>query len=99
MDDYGDKCEDTQQDCQRYDPLGYRQTTWIRHALTAVTALIALGAAAASIPYWDVPTFPVTSLVIYVTGMVFVAMPLCLLYEALLKTHHEHVAHAKMLAG
>ena len=98
MDDYGDKREDTQQDCQRYDPRGYRETTWMRHALTAVIALIALGAAA-SIPYWDGPGFPVTSLVIYVAGMVFVAMPLCLLYEALLKSHHEHVAHAKLLGG
>ena len=99
MDDNGDKCDDTRQDCQHYDPRGYQQTTWMRHVLTAVIAIIALGAAAASIPYWDGPTFPVTSLVIYVAGMVFVAMPLCLLYEALLKSHHEHVAHAKLLAG
>lgn len=99
MDDDGDQCNDTRQDCLRYDPRGYRQTTWMRHLLTAVIALVALGAAVASIPYWDGSTFPVTSLVIYVAGMVFVAMPLCLLYEALLKSHHAHVAHAKLLAG
>ncbi|GAA4359144.1 hypothetical protein GCM10023165_54890 [Variovorax defluvii] len=99
MDDHADKCEDSQQDCRRYDPRGYRQTTWTRHVLTAVIAIIALGAAAASIPYWDGPTFPVTSLVIYVAGMVFVAMPLCLLYEALLKSHHAHVERAKLLTG
>jgi hypothetical protein len=99
MDDNGDKCEDPQQDCQRYDPRGYQQTTWMRHLLTAVIAVIALGAAAASIPHWGGAGFPVTSLVIYVAGMVFVAMPLCLLYEALLKSHHDHVAHAKLLGG
>ncbi len=99
MDDNGDKFEETPRDCQRYDPRGYQQTTWMRHVLTAVIAVIALGAAAASIPHWDGASFPVTSLVIYVAGMVFVAMPLCLLYEALLKTHHAHVAHAKLQPG
>ena len=35
-----------------------------------------------------------TSLIIYVAGMVFVAMPLCMYYEVLLKVHEERVASA-----
>jgi hypothetical protein len=67
-----------------------RWTTCMRYALEGVIAIIALGAALASIPYWGGADFPVTSLVIYVAGMVFVAMPLCLYYESLLQSQQEH---------
>lgn len=39
-------------------------------------------------------------LIVYVAGMVFVAMPLCLYYESLLQSHEERVERARhMLAG
>ncbi|UVH58416.1 hypothetical protein NWF24_03105 [Variovorax paradoxus] len=67
-----------------YAPPGLSRIAFMRGALRGVITLIAISAAVASIPYWDDMQFPVTSLVIYVAGMVFVAMPLCLYYESLL---------------
>jgi hypothetical protein len=61
----------------------------VRSALHAVIAVIALLAIGTSIPHWGGDEFPVMSLVIYVAGMVFIAMPLCLCYEALLKSQQE----------
>ena len=87
--DKGDTGADPQVAC-RSD----RWTTFMGWALKTVIALIALGAAVASIPYWERADFPVTSLVIYVAGMVFIAMPLCLYYEALLKAHRDETARA-----
>ena len=54
-------------------------------ALKVVIALIALAAVAASVPALARADFPLTSLLIYAIGMGFVAMPLCLYYELLLK--------------
>jgi hypothetical protein len=67
-----------------------RWTACMRYALEGVIGIIALGAALASIPYWGGADFPLTSLVIYVAGMVFIAMPLCLYYESLLQSQQEH---------
>ena len=69
-----------------------RWTACMRYALEGVIAIIALGAAFASIPYWGGADFPVTSLVIYVAGMVFIAMPLCLYYESLLQSQRQSLA-------
>lgn len=66
--------------------------TLVRSALHAVIAVIAIAALATSIPHWGSDNFPVLSLVIYVAGMVFIAMPLCLCYEALLKSQQERTA-------
>lgn len=66
-------------------PPGLSRIAFMRGALRGTIALIAGIAAVASIPYWGGEHFPVTSLVIYVAGMVFVAMPLCLYYESLLQ--------------
>ncbi len=67
--------------------------TLVRNALHAVMALIALLAVATSIPHWGGSNFPVLSLVIYVAGMVFIAMPLCLFYEALLQSQQRRGGH------
>jgi len=64
----------------------------VRSALHVVIAAVALLAFATSIPHWGGDNFPVLSLVIYVAGMVFIAMPLCLCYEALLKSQQERAA-------
>jgi membrane-bound acyltransferase YfiQ involved in biofilm formation len=95
MHDDGDKGECSMLDRQKYDPPGYSRTTFLRHALLCVMAVIAAGAVLASIPYWGGGDFPLMSLIIYVAGMVFVAMPLCLYYEARLQSHQERVAHAR----
>jgi len=97
--DTGDGSEDSNLDRDRYDHAGYLRTNFMRHALNVVIAVIAIGAAVASIPNWGSADFPVTSLIIYVAGMVFIAMPLCLYYESLLKSHRERVAHARQLQG
>ncbi|MDR6534786.1 hypothetical protein [Variovorax soli] len=78
----------------RIECAGDRWTLFMGWALKTVIALIAVGAAAASVPYWERADFPVTSLVIYVAGMVFIAMPLCLYYEALLRTRQDHATQA-----
>ena len=99
MDDDGDKGECSPVDGQKYDPPGYSRTTFLRNALQCVIAVIATGALAASIPYWGSDDFPLMSLIIYVAGMVFIAMPLCLYYESLLQSHRERVERARhMLA-
>jgi hypothetical protein len=71
------------------DPASSPRITFVRSALHAVIAVIALLAIGTSIPHWGGDEFPVMSLVIYVAGMVFIAMPLCLGYEALLKSQQE----------
>jgi hypothetical protein len=103
MDRDGDKGDDRSEDSSReregFDRPGYLRAACMGRALKTVIAIIAIGAAAASIPYWGSADFPVTSLIIYVAGMVFVAMPLCVYYESLLKVHEERVAHARLLQG
>jgi hypothetical protein len=74
------------------DPASSPRITLVRSALHAVIAVIALLAIGTSIPHWGGDEFPVMSLVIYVAGMVFIAMPLCLCYEALLKSQQESMA-------
>lgn len=68
---------------------GAARIAFMRSALRIVIAIIAGIAAVASIPYWGGAHFPVTSLVIYVAGMVFVTMPLCLYYESLLESRNK----------
>jgi putative Ca2+/H+ antiporter (TMEM165/GDT1 family) len=75
------------------DPASSPRITFVRSALHVVIAVIALAALATSIPHWGGDEFPVMSLVIYVAGMVFIAMPLCLLYEALLKSQQERTGN------
>ncbi|RST56044.1 hypothetical protein [Variovorax sp. MHTC-1] len=98
MDHDGDKGDDRSEDSsperEGHDRPGYQRAAFMGRALKAVIAIIAVGAAAASIPYWGSADFPVTSLIVYVAGMVFVAMPLCMYYEVLLKVHEERVASA-----
>ncbi|RZL86193.1 MAG: hypothetical protein EOP82_30880 [Variovorax sp.] len=105
MDDGGDKSdrngkgESSPQERTTYDPAGYSRTTWMHHVLWAAIAVITLGALAASIPSWGSTDFPVASLIIYVAGMVFVTMPLCLCYESMLKAHEARVAQARQFRG
>ena len=54
-------------------------------ALKAVIALIALVAVVVSVPALSRADFPLASLLIYCIGMGFIAMPLCLYHELLLK--------------
>ena len=95
MHDDGDKGECSRLDRQKYDPPGYSRTTFLHNALRCVIAAIAAGAAAASVPYWGGDDFPLVGLIVYVAGMVFIAMPLCLYYESLLQSHQERVEHAR----
>ena len=59
---------------------------------TAVILLVAGAALVAAYPCLSNADFPVASLVIYSAGMVFISMPLCLLYESALKVHELTVA-------
>ena len=68
----------------RDDFLAARAAAWGR-ALKAVIALVALVAVIASVPALSRADFPLASLLIYTLGMGFIAMPLCLYYELLLK--------------
>ncbi|KQW55890.1 hypothetical protein [Variovorax sp. Root411] len=77
---------------QTHDAPASPRITFVRSVLHTVIAVIALLAIATSIPHWGGDNFPVLSLVIYVAGMVFIAMPLCLFYEALLKSQAERTA-------
>ena len=79
-------------DGQMHDAPTSSRIALVRSALHVVIAVVALLAIATSIPHWGGDNFPVLSLVIYVAGMVFIAMPLCLCYEALLKSQQEHNA-------
>ena len=79
-------------DGQMHDAPTSSRIALVRGALHVVIAVVALLAIATSIPHWGGDNFPVLSLVIYVAGMVFIAMPLCLCYEALLKSQQEHNA-------
>jgi hypothetical protein len=103
MDHDGDKGDDRSEDSdperEGCDRTGYLRAAFMGNALKAVIAVIAAGAAAASIPYWGSADFPLASLIIYVAGMVFVAMPLCMYYELLLKSHEERVAQARRVPG
>lgn len=82
----GDKDEGLPQEGPRaFAPPGLSRIAFMRGAFRGAITLIAGLAAVASIPYWGGMHFPVASLVIYVAGMVFVAMPLCLYYESLLQ--------------
>jgi hypothetical protein len=88
--------EDSSPEREVIDRPGYLRAAIMGYALKAAIAVIAIGAALASIPYWGGAEFPVTSLVIYVAGMVFIAMPLCVYCESLQKMHEERVAHARL---
>lgn len=93
MNNDGDKGEHSPAaDRQASSPPASARIALVRSALHAVIAAVALAALATSIPHWGGNEFPVMSLVIYVAGMVFVAMPLCLCYEALLKSQAERMA-------
>ncbi|KAF1069170.1 hypothetical protein [Variovorax sp.] len=72
---------------------------WLRGAFRATIAIVAVIAAAASVPHWGGDSFPITSLVIYVAGMVFVAMPLGLYYESLLQAHERRRAQCRTPRG
>jgi len=78
---------------QSHDAPASPRITLVRNALHAVIAAIALLAIATSIPHWGGSNFPVLSLVIYVAGMVFIAMPLCLFYEALLQSQQRGIGN------
>lgn len=80
------------------DPGGYVRTTGLGYTMLLVIAAIVAAAAAASYPSWDGSGFPVASLVIYVAGMVFVAMPLCVLYELSLQAHTARLQDASASA-
>ena len=91
--DKGDRRPNPVSDRPSNDAPASPRITLVRSALHAVIAVIALLAFATSIPHWGGDNFPVLSLVIYVAGMVFIAMPLCLFYEALLKSQQERTGH------
>ena len=80
------------------DPPASSRIAQVRSALQAVIAVVALLAIGTAIPHWGSDNFPVLSLVIYVAGMVFVAMPLCVCYETLLKSRAEGGEGAQGLA-
>lgn len=82
-------------DARSCDPQGYRRTTLMRRTLQCVIALIVAGAAFASIPYWESPDFPLMSLLVYVIGMGFVTMPLCMYYEWLCQAHARRVEQVR----
>ncbi|MBB3642653.1 MULTISPECIES: hypothetical protein [Variovorax] len=82
--DKGESLREFPESSRTSAPPGLSRIALTRGALRGTIALIAGLALVASIPYWGGMHFPVTSLVIYVAGMVFVAMPLCLYYESLL---------------
>ncbi|MDM0105399.1 hypothetical protein QTH97_10680 [Variovorax sp. J22R24] len=92
MDSSKDESRFTRSDRERFDPQGYRRTTWLREILRVVTLLVAGVALVASFPCLSSASFPVTSLVIYSAGMVFITMPLCLVYESSLQIHELTVA-------
>ena len=56
-----------------------------KRALRAVIMLIAALAVLAAVPALSRADFPLASLLIFTIGMGFVAMPLCLYYEFLIK--------------
>jgi hypothetical protein len=71
-----------------------RSAAFCGRALKAVMVLIALAALAASIPALSRADFPLASLLIYVIGMAFVAIPLLLYHEYLLKLCGQPAAPA-----
>ncbi|MDM0076010.1 hypothetical protein QTH90_16515 [Variovorax sp. J2P1-59] len=93
MDSNQDESRFTRSDRERCDPQGFRRTTRLREILRVVTLLVAGVALVASIPCLSNASFPVTSLIIYTAGMVFITMPLCLIYESSLQVHELTVAH------
>ncbi|MDM0114199.1 hypothetical protein QTI66_18745 [Variovorax sp. J22R133] len=94
----GGKREYSRADSEKFDPQGLRRTTFMGRALKAVMAIITIAAVLACIPYRDGADFPMMGLLIYVIGMAFVTMPLCLWYEWLLKVHQENVTRAQLAA-
>ena len=66
--------------------------------LKAVIALIAVAAVAASVPALARADFPLASLLIYSIGMGFIAMPLVLYYELLLKRRAQGMGGASPMA-
>lgn len=80
----GDRRATTRATQAHEDVLAARAAFYGR-ALKAVIALIALIAMAAAVPALSRADFPLASLLIYAIGMGFVAMPLCLYHEWLLK--------------
>lgn len=100
MDHVGDETEpaNVRLDARSCDPQGYQRTTRMRRALQCVVALIVLGAAFASFPYWEGADFPLMSLLVYVIGMGFVTMPLCMYYEWLCQAHARRVEQVRNAA-
>ena len=84
MQNNGDERATMRAQQERDDSLAARAALCGR-ALKVVIALIALVAVAASVPALWRADFPLASLLIYTIGMGFVAMPLCLYHELLLK--------------
>ena len=84
MPDNGDKRATMRAKEERDDSLAAR-AAFAARALKTVIALIALIAIAASVPALSRADFPLASLLIFTIGMGFVAMPLCLYHELLLK--------------
>ena len=84
MQDNGDKRATMRAEEERDESLGAR-AAFCGRVLKAVIALIAVAAVAASVPALARADFPLASLLIYSIGMGFIAMPLCLYYELLLK--------------
>lgn len=94
MQNNGDKRATTRANEERDDSSLGARAAFCGRALKAVIALIALAAVAASVPALARADFPLTSLLIYAIGMGFIAMPLCLYYELLLKRHAQGMGDA-----
>ena len=84
MQNNGDKRAPMRANGERDDALGAR-TALCGRALKVVIALIVLAAVAASVPALARADFPLMSLLIYSIGMGFIAIPLLLYHEWLLK--------------
>jgi len=97
MQNNGDKRATTRADEERDDSLAAR-TAFCGRALKAVIALIAVAAVAASVPALARADFPLASLLIYSIGMGFIAMPLVLYYELLLKRRAQGMGGANPMA-
>lgn len=84
MQNNGDKRATRRANEERDDSRGTR-AAWCGRVLKAVIALIAVAAAVACVPALARADFPLAGLLIFCIGMGFIAMPLCLYYEVLLK--------------
>jgi len=94
METDGGKRNEPRADSEKFDPRGVRQTTLVGFALNGVMVVITIAALLACIPYWGGSDFPMMGLLIFVIGMAFVTMPMCLWYEWLLKRYGQNVERA-----